>query len=117
MPRDVLERAKSELLDWNGTGMSVMEMSHRGKAFLQIAEQTESAVRKLMNVPDNYRVLFLQGGASLQFTMLAMNFIGSKVGGGDYLVTGTWGQKAVEAARIEGKANLVWDGKPDWAGR
>ncbi|MBL8066099.1 MAG: 3-phosphoserine/phosphohydroxythreonine transaminase [Chthonomonadaceae bacterium] len=113
MPRDVLERAKSELLDWNGTGMSVMEMSHRGKAFLQIAEQTESAVRKLMNVPDNYRVLFLQGGASLQFTMLAMNFIGSKVGGGDYLVTGTWGQKAVEAARIEGKANLVWDGKPD----
>ncbi len=109
MPVPVLERAQAEMLDWNGTGMSVMEMSHRGKAFMQIAEQTEAAVRRLMGVPDNYKVLFLQGGASLQFTMLAMNFLRGKTG--DYVVTGTWGQKAVEAGKIEGNANVVWSGK------
>src|SRR4026208_500218 len=94
MPVPVLERAQAEMLNWNGSGMSVMEMSHRGKSFLQIAEQTESAVRRLMSVPDNYKLLFLQGGASLQFTILAKNFMDGKVG--DYIVTGTWGQKAVE---------------------
>lgn len=110
MPLQVLERAQSEMLDWNGTGMSVMEMSHRGKAFLQIAEQTESAVRTLLSIPSNYRVLFLQGGASLQFTMLAKNFLR---GSADYVVTGTWGQKAVEAARLEGQVNVLWDGKAE----
>ena len=110
MPVPVLERAQSEMLNWNGSGMSVMEMSHRGKAFLQIAEQTETAVRKLMGVPDNYKLLFLQGGASLQFTMIAKNFL---TGTADYVTTGTWGQKAVEAAKLEGKVNVAWDGKAD----
>lgn len=110
MPVPVLEKAKAEMLDWNGTGMSVMEMSHRGKAFLQIAEQTENAVRTLMSVPDNYKVLFLQGGASLQFTMLAKNFLKSNA---DYVVTGAWGQKAVEAGKLEGNLNVLWDGKAD----
>ena len=110
MPVPVLERAQAEMLDWNGAGMSVMEMSHRGKAFMQIAEQTETAVRTLMSVPSHYKLLFLQGGASLQFTMLAKNFL---TGTGDYVVTGTWGQKAVEAAKLEGKVNVLWDGKPN----
>lgn len=110
MALPVLERAQAEMVNWNGTGMSVMEMSHRGKAFTQIAEQTEQAVRTLMSVPDNYKILFLQGGASLQFTMLAKNFL---TGTGDYVVTGTWGQKAVEAANLEGKANVLWNGKAD----
>lgn len=110
MPVPVLEKAKAEMLDWNGTGMSVMEMSHRGKAFLQIAEQTENAVRTLMSVPDNYKVLFLQGGASLQFTMLAKNFLKSSA---DYVVTGAWGQKAVEAGKLEGNLTVLWDGKAD----
>lgn len=110
MPVPVLQRAQAEMLDWNGTGMSVMEMSHRGKAFLQIAEQTEDSVRTLMSVPDNYKVLFLQGGASLQFTMLAKNFLKTSA---DYVVTGTWGQKAVEAGKLEGAVNVLWDGKAD----
>jgi len=98
------------MLDWNGTGMSVMEMSHRGKAFTQIAEQTEAAVRNLMHVPSNYKLLFLQGGASLQFTMLAKNFLN---GTADYVTTGAWGVRAVEAGKIEGNVNVAWDGKAD----
>ncbi|MCW5936911.1 MAG: 3-phosphoserine/phosphohydroxythreonine transaminase [Fimbriimonadaceae bacterium] len=109
MPVPVLERAKEEMLDWRGSGMSVMEMSHRGKNFLKIAEESESAVRRLMGVPDNYKVLFLQGGASLQFTMLAMNFL--RGGKADYIVTGSWGEKAIAAANLEGEARLLWSGK------
>jgi phosphoserine aminotransferase len=110
MPVQVLERARDEMLNWRGSGMSVMEMSHRGKSFLSIAEEAESAVRELMNVPADYRILFLQGGASLQFTMVAKNFMDGRPA--DYVVTGSWGQKAVEAAKIEGDARVVWDGKP-----
>jgi phosphoserine aminotransferase len=109
IPVPVLERARDEMLNWQGAGMSVMEMSHRGKAFLKIAEEAEAAVRKLMGVPEGYRVLFLQGGASLQFTMLAKNFLAG--GQADYVVTGSWGVRAVEAARLEGDAAAAWDGK------
>jgi phosphoserine aminotransferase len=110
MPVPVLEQARDEMLNWRGAGLSVMEMSHRGKSYLAIAEESEAAVRELMGVPANYKVLFLQGGASLQFTMLAKNLMGGKPA--DYVVTGSWGQKAVEAAKLEGEVNVVWDGKP-----
>lgn len=111
LPVPVLERAKAEMLDWNGTGMSVMEMSHRGKDFLQIAEKTEADFRALCGIPANYKVLFLQGGASLQFTMLAKNFLGG--GTADYVVTGSWGEKAIQAAKLEGSPNLLWSGKDE----
>ncbi|MBS1713679.1 MAG: 3-phosphoserine/phosphohydroxythreonine transaminase [Armatimonadetes bacterium] len=109
LPVPVLEKARDGMLDWNGSGMGVMEMSHRGKTFLQIAEQTEADFRTLCSISDDYRVLFLQGGASLQFTMLAQNFLHG--GTADYIVTGTWGEKAVQAAALEGQANVVWTGK------
>ena len=73
LPEAVLQQAREEMLDWNGSGMSVMEMSHRGKEFLSIAEQAEADLRELMGIPDNYKVLFLQGGASSQFAMVPMN--------------------------------------------
>jgi phosphoserine aminotransferase len=111
IPVPVLERARDEMLNWQGAGMGVMEMSHRGKAFLKIAEDAEASVRALMSVPEDYHVLFLQGGASLQFTMLAKNFLAG--GAADYVVTGSWGQKAVEAARLEGAVNVAWDGKAE----
>ncbi|MDI9635631.1 3-phosphoserine/phosphohydroxythreonine transaminase [Kamptonema cortianum] len=109
IPVPVLEQARDEMLNWQKAGMSVMEMSHRGKAFMQIAEEAESAARQLMSIPQNYKILFLQGGASLQFTMLAMNFL--KGGSADYLLTGAWGKKAVEAAGLEGGVNIIFDAK------
>lgn len=107
MPVEVLERAREEMLNWQGAGMSVMEMSHRGKAFMKIAEAAEDSFKRLAGVPDGYRVMFLQGGASLQFTMVAMNFLRTSA---DYAVTGEWGKKAVKPG-TPGKVNVVWDGK------
>ncbi|MCC6404265.1 MAG: 3-phosphoserine/phosphohydroxythreonine transaminase [Fimbriimonadaceae bacterium] len=109
IPVPVLEQARDEMLNHGGDGMSVMEMSHRGKAYLKIAEEAEESVRTLMGVPPEYKVLFLQGGASLQFTMLAMNFLRGKTA--DYVVTGSWGEKAIATAKYEGAANLLWSGK------
>jgi len=108
MPVAVLEQARDEMMNWHGAGMSVMEMSHRGKAFMQIAAEAEQDARTLFGIPDNYKVLFLQGGASSQFTMLAKNLLRNKA---DYVVTGSWGQKAVEAARFEGDVNVAFDAK------
>ena len=97
LPEPVLEQVRAELLDWNGTGMSVMEMSHRGKAFVSIAEQAEADLRELLAVPSNYKVLFLQGGATGQFAAIPMNLLrGRNVA--DYVVTGSWGKKAVKEA-------------------
>lgn len=110
IPVPVLEQARDEMLNWNGAGLSVMEMSHRGKSFLSIYEATVASVRELLGVPDNYKVLFLQGGASTQFSLVAQNFLKSSA---DYVVTGVWGKKAVEAAKIDGPVNVVWDGKAD----
>jgi phosphoserine aminotransferase len=108
LPTEVLERAREELLDWNGTGMSVMEMSHRGKDYMSIATKAESDLRELMAIPDNYKVLFLQGGASSQFAMVPINLLGDKTTA-DYLLTGQWSKKAVAEAKRYCDINIVAD--------
>ncbi len=105
LPEEVLREAAEEMLDYKGTGMSVMEMSHRSKAYETIIKEAESDLRELMGIPDNYRVLFLQGGASQQFAMIPMNLMKNKVA--DYIVTGQWAKKAYQEACIYGKANKV----------
>ena len=94
LPKAVLEQARDELLDWHGTGMSVMEMSHRSKEYLSIAEQAEADLRELLSIPDNYRVLFLQGGATSQFCMVPMNMLRGKQQA-DYVNSGAWSKKAI----------------------
>ncbi|QHQ61827.1 3-phosphoserine/phosphohydroxythreonine transaminase [Anaerocolumna sedimenticola] len=105
LPEEVLKEAAAEMLDYNGTGMSVMEMSHRSKAYETIIKEAEQDLRDLMNIPDNYKVLFLQGGASQQFAMIPMNLMKNKVA--DYIITGQWAKKAYQEAQIYGKANAV----------
>jgi len=97
LPEAVLQQARDEMLDWRGSGMSVMEMSHRGKEFMSIAQQTEQDLRDLVNIPDHYKVLFLQGGASSQFAMVPMNLLGKKKQA-DYIHTGQWSEKAIAEA-------------------
>ncbi len=98
LPHQVLEQARAELLDWRGTGMSVMEMSHRGKDFMGIAAQAEADLRELMAIPKNYKVLFLQGGAHLQFSMIPLNLLRGKLSA-DYVNTGIWSKKAISEAK------------------
>ena len=98
LPQAVLQRAKDELLDWHGSGMSVMEMSHRGTEFMAIAEKAEADLRELMAIPSNYKVLFLQGGASTQFAMVPMNLLRGKKSA-DYIHTGEWSKKAIGEAK------------------
>lgn len=105
LPEEVLKEAAAEMLDYNGTGMSVMEMSHRSKAFETIINDAEADIRELMGVPDNYKVLFLQGGAHLQFSMVPMNLMKNKVA--DYIITGQWAKKAFKEAQKYGKANAI----------
>ena len=105
LPAEVLKEAQEEMLNYRGTGMSVMEMSHRSKMFDQIIEEAEQDLRDLLHIPDNYKVLFLQGGASLQFAMIPMNLMKNKVA--DYIVTGQWAKKAYEEAQKYGKANKI----------
>lgn len=105
LPEEVLREAADEMLDYNGTGMSVMEMSHRSKAYEAIIKEAEADLRELMGIPDNYRVLFLQGGASQQFAMIPMNLM--KNGVADYIVTGQWAKKAWQEASLYGKANKI----------
>src|SRR5690606_41586087 len=101
LPDDVMLIAQQEMLDWRGTGMSVMEMSHRGPEYTSIAEQAEADLRELMGITDDYAVLFLQGGASSQFSMIPMNLLNGKTHA-DYFNTGTWSGKAIaEAGRSE----------------
>ncbi|MGF1643216.1 MAG: 3-phosphoserine/phosphohydroxythreonine transaminase [Thiotrichales bacterium] len=106
LPESVLIRAREEMLDWNGSGMSVMEMSHRGKEFMSIAERAERDLRELMAIPSNYKVLFLQGGASLQFAMVPLNLMGVS-GKADYVNTGAWSKKAISEAKRFGAVNVV----------
>jgi phosphoserine aminotransferase len=106
LPLEVLEQAKAELTDWHGSGTSVMEMSHRGKEFISIAQQAEADLRELMNIPANYKVLFLQGGASMQFAMAPMNLMGAK-GKADYVCTGHWSEKAIKEGGRYGTVNVV----------
>ncbi|HUN68887.1 MAG TPA: 3-phosphoserine/phosphohydroxythreonine transaminase [Burkholderiales bacterium] len=98
LPEEVLSRAGDEMLDWRGTGMCVMEMSHRGKEFMSIAAEAEKDLRELLAIPAGYKVLFLQGGATLQFAQIPMNLLGGK-GKADYVVTGEWSKKAVKEAQ------------------
>ena len=105
LPEEVLKEAAAEMLDYRGTGMSVMEMSHRSKAYQQIIDEAEADLRQLMNIPDNYKVLFLQGGASQQFAAIPMNLMKNKVA--DYIITGQWAKKAYQEAQKYGKANAV----------
>jgi len=105
LPEEVLKEAAAEMLDYKGTGMSVMEMSHRSKAYEEIIQTAEQDLRDLMNIPDNYKVLFLQGGASQQFAMIPMNLMKNKVA--DYIITGQWAKKAYQEAQMYGKANAI----------
>ena len=105
LPEEVLKTAAAEMLDYNGSGMSVMEMSHRSATFKGIIETAEQDIRDLMSIPDNYRVLFLQGGATQQFAAIPMNLMRNKVA--DYIVSGNWSKKAFKEAKLYGTANLV----------
>ncbi|MDR2728275.1 MAG: 3-phosphoserine/phosphohydroxythreonine transaminase [Chitinispirillales bacterium] len=106
MPEDVLKIAAGEMLDYQGTGTSVMEMSHRSNAFIAIANDAEKLLRELMDIPANYKVLFLQGGASTQFAMVPLNLMGEN-GKADYVNTGMWSKKAISEAKKYGKVNVV----------
>jgi phosphoserine aminotransferase len=105
IPEDVLAQAKEEMLDWNGSGMSVMEMSHRGKEFISIAERAEADLREILAIPSNYKVLFLQGGASTQFAMIPMNLAAN--GKADYINTGSWSKKAIGEAKHLTQVNIA----------
>jgi len=105
LPVEVLERARDEMLNWHGSGMSVMEMSHRSKWFEEIIKKAEADLRELMNIPSNYKVLFLQGGAWTQFAMVPLNLM--KKGKADFVNTGYWSKKAIGEARKYGKVNIV----------
>jgi len=106
LPKEVLLQAQAEMLDWHGSGMSVMEMSHRGKEFMGIAAQAEADLRELMGIPANYKVLFLQGGAHLQFSMIPLNLLRGKTTA-DYLNTGAWSKKAIGEAKKFCEVNVV----------
>ncbi len=105
LPKPVLERAQAEMLDWHGSGMSVMEMSHRGKEFTSILEKTEADLRQLLAIPANYKVLFLQGGAIGENAIIPMNLLNGK--SADYVVTGTWSKRSVQDAKAYGQINIA----------
>jgi phosphoserine aminotransferase len=110
LPVEVLEEARDGIMNWNGSGASVMELSHRSKAFEGILAEAMQDARDLLAIPDNYKVVFLQGGATMQFTMFPMVMRPS--GSGDFVVTGTWGKKALDAAKLDGgEANVIFDAK------
>ena len=105
LPEEVLREAAEEMFDYRGSGMSVMEMSHRSKVYQTIIDEAEADLRELMNIPDNYKVLFLQGGAHQQFAMIPMNLMKNKVA--DYIITGQWAKRAWQEAQKYGKANAL----------
>ncbi len=108
LPTAVIERAQAEMLEWDGSGMSVMEMSHRGKEYMSIAAKAEKELREVMSIPDNYKVLFLQGGASSQFAAIPLNLLGDKESA-DYINTGMWSKKAIAEAKRYCKVNIAGD--------
>ena len=110
LPEPVLRQAAQEMLDWHGSGMSVMEMSHRGKEFISIHAQAEATLRELMGIPANYKVLFMQGGAIGENAIVPMNLIG-RTGKADYVVTGDWSKKSQKEAQNYGKVNLAVSGE------
>ncbi len=112
LPEPVLARAAGEMPDWHGSGMSVMEMSHRGKEFISIAQQAEADLRELLGIPPNYKVLFLQGGATSQFAMVPLNLMRGKRNA-DYVNTGQWSKKAIAEARRFGTINIAASSEAD----
>ena len=106
LPQAVLEQARDELVNWRGSGMSVMEMSHRGKEYMSIHAEAEADLRELLGIPANYKVLFLQGGASSQFAMVPMNLLRGKTSA-DYLNTGEWSKKAIKEAKKFADVSIV----------
>ena len=104
LPEAVLEEVQAEILNYQGSGMSVMEMSHRSKVFEEILHEAEKDLRELMQIPDNYKILFIQGGGTLQFAMVPMNLM--KTGVADYVYTGAWSKKAISEAKKFGKVNV-----------
>jgi phosphoserine aminotransferase len=112
LPLPALQEAQRDLLALPGTGISILEISHRSKAFDKIITQAEANLRTLLGIPNNYRVLFLQGGALLQFGMVAMNLLRGTGKSADYIVDGTWSKKAHDEAKTQGTVNVAWDGKP-----
>jgi len=113
LPLPALQEAQKNLLALPGVGASVMEISHRSKTFSDILEKAKSNIKTLLNVPENYRILFLQGGATLQFSMVPMNLLRGDSKTADYIVTGSWGSKALKEAKKEGAVNVAWDGKSE----
>ncbi len=111
MPLSVLEQARDEMLSLPGVGMSVMEMSHRSPEFQAIHDLAISNLRTLLSVPENFKILLLQGGSRLQFSMIPMNLLRGQAGPASYLISGTWGKKALAEARREGAVDVVWDGQ------
>jgi phosphoserine aminotransferase len=111
LPLPVLQQAQRELVCLPGYGMSVLEMSHRAKGFLDILAASKSLLRELLAIPDNYQIVFLQGGSRLQFSMVPMNLLRGQSGAAEYVVTGSWSKMAVDEAKREGKVNVTWDGK------
>ena len=107
IPEPVLEKARAEMMSFRGIGMSIMEISHRSKQFEAVLAAAEQGIRDLLQVPENYRVLFLQGGASLQFSMVPMNFL-QPGGSADYILTGAWGKKAIKEAKRCGTVNTIY---------
>ena len=111
LPKPVLERAQAEMLDWHGSGMGVMEMSHRGKEFTSILEKTEADLRTLLNIPNNYKVLFLQGGAIAENAMIPLNLLAGNTA--DYVVTGAWSKRSVEDAHAFGHIDIAATSEAD----
>lgn len=111
LPLPVLEEIQRDLLSLPGCGASILEISHRSKQFIAIMEQTEHRLRTLLNIPHNYKVLFLQGGGRMQFSMVPMNLLRGTGKTADYVLTGSWGKKALAEAKHEGETNVAWDGK------
>ncbi len=109
LPLPVLEKAHKEFLDFQSSGMSIMEMSHRSKTYQAVIDSAEAGIRRIMCVPDNYSVLFLQGGASTQFAQIPLNLLG-KGQVGDYVNTGSWAEKAIREGKVVGDVNVIWDG-------
>ncbi|MGH9820335.1 MAG: 3-phosphoserine/phosphohydroxythreonine transaminase [Pyrinomonadaceae bacterium] len=112
LPSPVLERAREELLSFHKTGMSVIEISHRSSHFDAVIDSAERGIREILNIPDNYRILFLQGGASLQFSMVPMNFL-SPGKSADYIITGYWGRRAVPEAKRCGRVNVIYSSESE----
>ena len=113
LPLPVLKQVQEELLCLPGCGASILEISHRSKQFGEILAQTKANVRELLGVPENYKILFLQGGALTQFALLPMNFVRNTGKSADYIVTGNWSKKAASEAKTQGKVNVIWDGKEE----